>query len=92
MLHVACFASYSEGESCAVDKAIWPFSYEAAGKEIGSPASFVGGADAAKEFIQKHCTTAIVSTKMMQYVIMNAGWEYNLLLNVRSQHGHLGTK
>lgn len=69
--------------ACAADKLIWPFTYQTAGGTSGRAAAFVGDAQAAKEFIKYRCTNAIVSRKLMQYILINSGWELGDILNVR---------
>jgi hypothetical protein len=42
----------------------------------------VGNAQDAKEFMKQKCTTAIVSNKLMEFVIMYSGFSYNTILKV----------
>lgn len=62
---------------------MWPFSYAAKNTEPGGAVTFVGDAQQAKEFLKDRCATAVVSNKLMEYVIINAGWEYSDILKVR---------
>lgn len=63
---------------------MWPFSYEARVTEPGGAITFVGNAQQAKELLKDRCSTAVVSNKLMEFVIHNAGWEYSDILKVQS--------